>query len=458
MPKVTGALTKYPARASCAWYVGLIAVGAMVLTLPFCRQSGKPRITVLDAVFTATSAACVTGLAVRSTGQDFSPLGQLTILMLIQLGGIGIMTVTTFVTFRLGGGESLRHRAVLAETLGATAEPDLRWVLRKVMLMTFAIEGAGFVLLAIRNLFNQPPGTALWHALFHSVSAFCNAGFGLYDDSLTKYQGDPLVNFTIMALIITGGIGFPVMFDLQRNASRDWRRMWDRLHMHTKLMLIGTSGLIAFGTVAMLILEWDDSLKPLPLGNKLLAALFQSVTCRTAGFNTLDIGGLTNASLFIMMLLMIIGAGPCSTGGGFKVSTFMAFMIRAWATFQGHTRVNIFRRTIPIEVFARATTTVFLFGIVSILALTVLLVFEQSSGGHPNSDKLFLDAMFEVVSALGTVGLSTGMTAQLSSAGRIIIIMLMFFGRLGPISVFIALSSEDREHPIEYPQEEPIIG
>jgi trk system potassium uptake protein TrkA len=170
MPKFTGALTKYPARASCAWYVGLIAVGALVLTLPICRQSGKSPVTVLDAVFTATSAACVTGLAVRSTGHDFSPLGQLAILALIQLGGIGIMTVTTLVTFRLGGRESLRHRAVLAETLGANAEPDLRWVLRSVMLTTFAIEGVGFVLLAVRNLFDQPLGEALWHALFHYSS------------------------------------------------------------------------------------------------------------------------------------------------------------------------------------------------------------------------------------------------------------------------------------------------
>lgn len=458
MAKLAGSLVKYPARVAFAWYVGLIALGGVLLALPICGAPDRPDISFLEATFTATSATCVTGLAVRSTGHDFSWLGQVVILSLIQLGGVGIMTVTTLITLRLGGKESLRHRAVLTETLGAHAEPNIRWVLSHVFLFTIVFEGAGFVLLAIRNLFEFPPATALWHALFHSVSAFCNAGFGLHDDSLVRYQGDPLVNFVIAGLVVCGGLGFPVMIDIRRKWSRDWRQSWDRLHLHTKFMLLGTATLLAFGTVAFLVLEWDDTLADQPLGTKLLIAAFHSASCRTAGFNTVDMGALTNASLFISILLMAIGAGPCSTAGGIKVSTLAALVARAWATFHGRQRVDAFRRTIPEGVFSRATTTSLLFGLMVICGLTTLLVFEQSKGGHSGAQGSFLDALFEVVSALGTVGLTVGLTTSLTGAGKLVIMVLMFCGRLGPISVFIALSRGERERPIEYPSDEPLIG
>lgn len=458
MAEFTGSVAKYPARASFVWYVALIAVGAFVLTRPDCSAPAKPPISALDAVFTATSATCVTGLSVRSTGNDFSLLGQVVILVLIQLGGIGIMTVTTYVTFTFGGRESLRQRAAAVESFGTDASRDLRWLLRSVILMTLLMEGIGFVILAIRNLFDYPLATALWQALFHSVSAFCNAGFALSDESLLRYQGDPLVNLTIMGLIISGGIGFPVMIDLHRNWHLRWRKMWDALHLHSKMMLIGTGGLIGFGTLAFLLLEWNNALQGLPLGNKLLVALFQSVTTRTAGFNTVEIGALTNATLFVVMLLMLVGAGPCSTGGGFKVSTLMVLVIRAWSTFRGFRRVNVFRRTIPTEVMARATATALVFAVVTIGALTSLLVIEQAQVPHVESQGVFLEAAFEVISALGTVGLSTGITPQLSDIGRTVIILAMFIGRLGPISVFVALSRADRSSNLEYPQEEPLIG
>lgn len=429
-----------------------------MLTHPVCRGSAERAISPLDAAFTSTSASCVTGLVVRSTEHDFSVVGQVVILLLIQLGGIGIMTVTTFVMFHLGGRAGLRHRAMISETLGVDTGTDLKWILRNVIFMTFLFEGAGVVLLTIRNLYDQSPLTAIWHALFHSVSAFCNAGFALHDDSLTRYQGDPLVNLTICALIVIGGIGFPVILDLRRNWHGALRERWSRLHLHSKLMLVGTAALLVLGTASFLVLEWDGVLKEMPFWQRLLVAFFHSASCRTAGFNTVEMASLTNAMLFISILLMAIGAGPCSTAGGFKVSTISVLALRAWATFHGYSRVNIARRTIPRETFERATATAMLFSVIAMLALTCLLVIEQSAIPHPQTQGLFLDAAFEVVSALGTVGLSTGMTPHLTTAGRVIVIVLMFVGRLGPFSVFVALSRSERKETIEFPGEEPLIG
>lgn len=458
MARLSGAVLKYPARISFACYAGMIFAGTIALASPWSRAPDREPISVLDAAFTATSATCVTGLTVRSTANDFSPFGQAVILLLIQLGGIGILTVTNFVTFRLGSQQSLRMRAVVSQTLGASETTDLGRLLRNVILTTLAIEGAGVTLLAIRNLFCLSPGEALWNATFHSVSAFCNAGFALHDDSLVGYQGDLLVNLTIVGLIVLGGIGYPVMVDVLRNRRKGWRELWDDLHLHSKVMMLGTAALILLGTLAFLILEWDNSLEEMPLGKRLLVALFQSVTCRTAGFNTVDLASLTNATLLVMILLMAIGAGPCSTGGGMKVSTLMVLLLRTWSSFRGHLGVSVFRRTIPVKALAEATTTALLFAVVATAALACLLMFEQTPVPHRATDGSFLDAQFEVVSALGTVGLSTGMTPKLSAMGRVIIIIVMFFGRLGPISVFVAISRSERRRPLEYVREEPLIG
>jgi trk system potassium uptake protein TrkH len=460
MARLTGSLTQYPARVSVLWYVGLIALGAVVLCLPICHGSSEKPISVLDAVFTSTSAACVTGLIVRSTPHDFSLIGQAVILLLIQLGGIGIMTVTTFVMFHMGSRQSLRDRLVISETFGADAGTDLRWILRAVILLTLSIEAVGFVILAVRNFFDKDLswGEGLWQALFHSVSAFCNAGFSLDDNSLMRYQTDPVVNFTIMALVVLGGIGFPVILDLRRNWKGTLRERWDRLHLHSKTMLIGTAALLVFGAVSFLVLEWNGVLADVHPAARPMVAMFHSVTCRTAGFNTVDIARLTNPMLFISILLMAIGAGPGSTAGGFKVSTLMTIMYRAWRTFHGYESVNVFRRTIPPATIARAVSTAALFTVVAFAALTTLLIIQQSKQSHLQSEGLFLDAMFEVVSALGTVGLSVDFTSELTSPGRVIIIVLMFLGRLGPITAFAALSRGERESAIEYPHEEPLIG
>jgi trk system potassium uptake protein TrkH len=333
-------------------------------------------------------------------------------------------------------------------------------VLTRVIRCTLLFELGGAALLIGRFLFDHRPAAALWHAVFHSVSAFCNAGFSLNDDSLMSYQGDPLVNLTIMALVIGGGLGYPVLIDLSRNGHGPWSSRWERLMLHTKIMLVGTASLLLLGTMSVLLLEGDGVLAGMPMGRRLLVATFQSVTCRTAGFNTIEIRGLTNATLFASMLLMVVGAGPCSTGGGFKVSTLSVLVLRAWSTFRGNRRVNVGKRTLPQQVSDRAGTTALLFVAVSIVALTGLLVVEQSEAPHTQvqSAGLFLDATFEVISALGTVGLSTGMTPNLTSTGRLFLVVLMFVGRLGPITVFAAVSREPRSASFEYASEEVFIG
>ncbi len=459
MVQLTSSISRYPARVSLLCYVAAILVGALLLCLPVSWADPNRAVSWVDALFTSTSATCVTGLVVRSTGQDFSVFGQLVILLLIQLGGIGIMTVTTFIMFSWGRGRAgLRERQLLFETLGADPRSDLMWVLRNVLGVTLLFEGAGVALLMVRYLESMSPGLALWHAVFHSVSAFCNAGFALYDDSFVRYQSDALYCLTICGLIISGGLGFPVILDLWRNRTYLRNDYWRRLRLHSKFMLVGTAGLLAFGTGAFLVLERGTILRPLPWYNKLLVAFFHSVTTRTAGFNTVDVASLTNATLCVTILLMAIGAGACSTGGGFKVSTFVTLVIRAVWSVRGRRKVNVFRRTVPEEAFDRAIVTAFLFVVVLVAGLTLLLAFEQSQAPHVESSGLFLDAAFEVTSALGTVGLSTGLTPHLTTAGKFVIIVLMLLGRLGPISVFVALSQQERIQPISLPEEEPLIG
>lgn len=492
MPQYTGALVQHPARLAFIWWAGMIAVGTSLLTLSWCAGPGaasdKP-ISVLDACFTTTSAVCVTGLTVRSTGNDFSFAGQCVIAMLIQLGGVGIMTIATFVTFNLGGAVNLRHRAIISETLGTAHEHDLNWVLRQVLIATAVAEGCGAALMAawFHFIYEFPVAKALWYGVFHAVSAFCNAGFGLDDKNLEPFQGDWVINLTIVSLIVTGGIGFPVILDLRRKWRGDFADCWDHLLLHSKLMIIGTSSLISIGTISFWVLESQGVLANMPWHKQFLVSLFQAVTPRTAGFNTVPYNQLSNATLFVTILLMMVGAGPCSTGGGFKVSTLTVLVMRAWCTFRGLARVQVFRRTIQHQSVEKSVATSLLFLVVAICGLTLILVYEQSpwmrvariaaqqneavtiSATDPaavqrqeieraKEASLFLDALFEVISALGTVGLSTGLTTQLTPIGRAIIIVLMFIGRLGPFTVFIALARGERNQRIEYAAEEPLIG
>jgi trk system potassium uptake protein TrkH len=456
MPQLTGPLATYPARVSFAAYVVTILVGGLVLTLPVSRQPDRPPISFVDGVFTATSACCVTGLTVRSTVNDFSTFGQGVILALIQLGGLGIMTITTLATFQIGGQATLRQRAVVADTLGVKSGRDLRWVGRAVLLTVLVSEAAGFLLLVAAAWGTAPAAEIAWRSLFHSVSAFCNAGFALHDQNLVPDAGRVSINLVICGLIIVGGLGFPVIFDVVSRLRRR-EEFWERLHLQTKMMLIGTAALLAFGAVSFWALEWEEAIAREPLPTKLLMGLFHSTTCRTAGFNTVDYGALSSATLFLAIILMAIGAGPCSTAGGFKVSTFMTLVVSSWSNFRGWKHVNFFRRTIPESAVERATATTLFFAVVAIAALVALLVVE-TRGDLSARPRWFLEALFECISALGTVGLSTGITPAFTDPGKLVLVALMLLGRLGPITAAVALARERRSYQPRFPEEEPLIG
>lgn len=459
MTEFTGAITKLPARAALMWYLGGISLGAMALLSPWCHGAGAAEhpISILDAVFTSTSATCVTGLAVRSTGHDFNFWGQLVILAMMQIGGVGIMTVSTFLMLSIDGRLDLRRRIAIMESLGGDGRTDLKWLIRNVLLFTLVAESLGALVLSLRFAFDQPFPVAIWNGIFHSVSAFCNGGFGLQDDSLSRYAGDPVVNMTIMALIVSGGIGFPVLLDLRRQWYGPWEDRWDRLHLNSKLLLIGTTFLIFAGTAAFLTFEWNHQLQQYPRWQRPIVAMFQSVTCRTAGFNTLEIGALTNASLFLSIILMAIGGGACSTAGGIKVSTVMILMAHAWNAIRGRGRINLFRKTIPEEAVRKAIAAVMIFFLITMVSMFSVLVIEQNQSNQMPKGE-FLDTLFEVVSALGTVGLSTGITPHLSSPSLVLLTVLMIIGRVGPITVFVALSQRSKSKQIEFLKEEPFIG
>ena len=451
-----GSLVSYPARISFYAYCGVILLGTALLLLPIAREPDRPPITAVDALFTATSACCVTGLIVRSTAHDFSAFGEGVILLLIQLGGLGIMTITTLVAFQLGGQASMRQRVLLVEALGIRGGSELRWVAGAVAVVVLTMEVVGFVLLSVATWGTAPAGTVFWQAAFHSISAFCNAGFSLSDASFMPQAGNVPVNLVLCTLVIVGGLGFPVIFDIfSRLRARE--PLWARLSTHSKLMLVGTAALLVYGVVTFWLLEWNTGLADRTFVEKVMMGLFHSTTCRTAGFNSVDYGALADATLFLTIILMAIGAGPCSTGGGFKVSTFMTLLVRGWSSFRGYEHANFFRRTMPPSAIERAAVTALLFAVLAIAALVALLVVENSAGVSLRP-RWFLEALFECISALGTVGLTTGITPLLSHPGKLILVVLMLLGRLGPISVAIALSWEKRPYQIEFLEEGPLVG
>lgn len=463
--RLLGSVDQYPARSTLLTFAGLVACGTLLLALPIASARPDTPISWSDALFTATSAASVTGLGVRSTGHDFTFFGQLVILVLIQLGGLGVITISTFLLLRLGRQENLRQKRTARETIMGDHRADLRSVLRRVFLYTFSCELLGTVVLWLRHcvvLYREGKllaggAWALWDAVFHSISAFCNAGFGLDDSNLSPYRGDWIVNLTICALVICGGIGFPVVIDLVRG-ERDHRSWWVRLQVHSKVMLVGTTLLLVGGTAALLLLEDRNALREFSWHERLLVSFFHSTSARTAGFNTIPLNTLSQASLFVLIVLMFIGGGPCSTAGGAKVSTLGILLLSAWARFRGRPRLNLFRRTIPDETIGRATAVLGMMATFTVLGLTAMLIFEERTLPYLENRLTFLDLLFEAVSALCTVGLSTGITAALTEPARMVLVVLMFVGRLGPLSVFIAFSSTESDRGIRYADEGVLVG
>jgi trk system potassium uptake protein len=437
-----------PAQFIVLSFAAAIGAGTMMLRLPVAHAPGAS-IGWLEALFTATSAVCVTGLIVVDTGRDFGPLGQAIIVILMQMGGLGILTVGTLLALVTGRRLGFRHRMNVQTQLSSLQAGGVVRLVRRIVVMVLGVELAGALLLYPRMAAQDGWGPGAWQAVFHSVSAFNNAGFSLYADSLTRYVGDALVNIVILALIVLGGLGFVVAVNL---IARRWQAQRAPLSLHTKIALTATALLIGVATVLLLALEWTNprTLGALPGPVKVMAALFQAITPRTAGFNTVDYAEMGQATLLVTILLMFIGGNPGSTAGGIKTVTFFVLVGSAWSLSRGRGELQLFNRRVPVETAVRA-------GVITLSSFMVvsagLIVLSMTDAEHG-----LLHLAFETFSAFGTVGLSMGITADLSPAGKLVIVVLMFIGRLGPLTLGLALAEAPPERRVEYPAEDVVVG
>ncbi|MGD9903579.1 MAG: TrkH family potassium uptake protein [Vicinamibacterales bacterium] len=434
-------------------FLAIIAVGGLLLSLPIAAAPGR-QVAPVDAFFTAVSAVCVTGLITLDTPVDFSTFGQVVVLLLIQAGGLGYMTLSTVFVSALGRSVSLQERLTLQEALNVQDMEGLVRFAGTVLKLTLAFEGLGALALTLRWWPDLGFAPALWRGVFHAVSAFNNAGFTLWSDNLMSWRGDVIVNLVVTGLVIAGGLGFFVWAEL---IGIDRRRV--RLSVHTRLVLLTTAVLLGIGTVAILALEWHNprTLAPLGLADRVLAAWFQSVSTRTAGFNTLDIGALTAPTLFVMMALMFIGASPGSTGGGVKTTTFAITLAALWATVRGADDAVLFRRRLAAETVAKA----FFISLIAFVVMNGVAWLLLLTEGRD-----LLKTLFEATSAFGTVGLSMGeagapvsLAAFFSPAGKLLVMAMMFVGRVGPLTLAIAVAKRSRAQArLGYPEGRVLIG
>jgi len=437
----------------------LIVLGTLGFkTLPGL-YTGEP-LSWLDALFTSTSAVCVTGLIVVDTATYFAPAGQALILLLIQLGGLGIITFTTIIIVALGRRLSLRHEVLASGMAHVVPQIDYRHLVRDIVLFTFGLEVVGGALLYGLWIPRLGWAGAAWPALFHSISAFCNAGFSTFSDSLMAFQREPLVQVVIMTLIVVGGIGFLTLEELYllRKANRDRRRF--RLSLHSRIVLVTTAVLIVTGWLLFTTFEWTATMGSLPPWAKVVNGLFASVTARTAGFNTIDYSRATDSTNFLTILLMFVGGSPGSTAGGIKTTTFALIGLLAWCRFRGRSVTGLWGRSVPSETVERAVGLFAVaFGLVT-AAIFVLTTSELGAVAHPRVAGGFIKYMFEAASAFNTVGLSMGVTDDLTSVGRWTAILLMFLGRVGPLTFAAALARNLRQ-PIggfRYANEDVVVG
>ena len=417
-----------------------------------------PGLTFLDALFTATSAVCVTGLIVVDTATYFTTAGQAFILLLIQLGGLGILTFTTLVILALGRRLSLHQEAISAGTAEVAPDVDFRQLVRNVVRFTLAFEAVGALFLFVVFLPRFPSARAAWHAVFQAISAFCNAGFSTFSDSLMGFQGSSVTLTTIMVLIVLGGIGFLTLEELHLRWRRpETRRM--RLSLHSRLALSVTAVLIVAGWMAFAALEWTNTLDGMSTWDRLLNALFMSVTPRTAGFNTVDYGATAGSTNFLTILLMSVGGSPGSAAGGLKTTTVAVIGLLAFARLRAHQVTSVQSRTIPEETVQRAVG-LFVVGFVVVTVAILVYAVVQLEPAGPEDAGGFLAYMFEAVSAFNTVGLSMGVTGGLTEPGRWTTILLMYLGRVGPLTfaAAIALDRPTLAGEFRYAYEDVIIG
>ncbi len=431
-----------------AGYLCIVLLGTLLLSMPFASADGQ-RAPFLTALFTAVSSSCVTGLVLRDTATGWSAFGHIVILLLIQVGGLGFMTVATFLYHAFQKRMGLRSRELMVESINTTHVGGIMHLAWRIVVLTAAFEVAGALLLLTRFAPRFGLNRGLWYALFHSVSAFCNAGFDLMGVlspgcSLTPFYDDPVVNITLMLLIQVGGLGFLVWEDLFRCR---WRvKRW---RLHTKLVMSVSAILTFGGALLFFFFEAGATGEGLTLGGRVWTALFASVTARTAGFNTVDVGSMAGASKLLTIFLMVIGGSPGSTAGGVKTTSLAVIVLFAYASFRGREKPTVFGRSISVDTFRKSCGVLF-FNINLALIAAILLCAWQPLDP--------VAAVFETVSAIGTVGMTAGITQSLCPFSAYIIALLMFLGRVGSVSFAVALLAKRSAPPVEYPVEEITVG
>jgi trk system potassium uptake protein TrkH len=436
-----------PAQAIAVGFGAAILIGTALLMLPISARSGGWT-NFVDALFTSTSAVCVTGLIVVDTATYWSPFGKVVILLLIQLGGLGIMLFAALIGFALARKLSVRSRMFAGTETKASGLGDMKRTATGILLTTLAIEAVVALILFVRfsTGYGYDIGRAAWHAVFHSVSSFNNAGFALYTDSLMGFVSDPWICIPVCAAIILGGLGFPVLRQLRKEFRKPLH--WT---MNTRIVLVATAALLALGTAFVVVVEWDNpgTLGPLDPASRMLAGFFHSVQARTAGFNSVDTAQMHDETWLVTDVLMFIGGGPAGTAGGIKVTTFAVLFFIMWTELRGGAAVNVFGKRLSRAVHREAITVV----IVALGAVMSAVIAILAMTDH-DLDRV----LFEVVSAFGTVGMSTGITADLPAAAQLILVLLMFLGRLGPLTLGSALALRQRRTAYELPKERPAIG
>lgn len=435
-----------PAQILTLGFATLIFIGAVLLSLPVASSSGRPT-PFMDALFTSTSATCVTGLVVVDTGTHYSQFGQIVILILIQVGGLGFMTMATLFAFMMGKRIRLKERLIIQEAFNQLTIEGVVRLVKMVLLITLLIEATAALILALRWGPEFGFARGLYYGIFHSVSAFNNAGFDLFGEfrGLTPFASDVTVNMVISLLIITGGLGFGVTLELYS------KRCWQKLSLHTKMVIVISAALLTAGMLLVLLLEYNNpkTLGPLSFSSKILASWFQAVVPRTAGFNTVDIAGLRSATQFLFVILMFIGASPSSTGGGIKTTTFGTLVSATLAAARGKNDVELFERRLPKDLVFRALT-ITVASLALVISVTMFLSVTEKAD--------FLTNLFEATSAFATVGLTMGLTTKLTFWGKIAIVLTMYAGRVGPLTIAFAVAQKQEKAVYRYAEEKIIVG
>jgi len=427
-------------------FFSVILVGTILLLLPISTVNGH--ISIPDAMFTATSAVTVTGLIVVDTATYFTTFGKTVIMILFQIGGLGFMSFSTLIILLIGKSLSISDKIILENDFTSGEYRNIKDLIKKIFLITFSFEIIGALLMYIdfksKNIQNP-----VFNSVFHSISAFCNAGFSTFSKSFIDFKSDVFLNLILMFLIIFGGIGFIVLTDISQLLKRK-KKGFSKLKLHSKLVIITSIILILSGFVLILFQELFNSSNTLSLGDKILTALFQSVTARTAGFNTIDLNIFSYGSVFLLLILMFIGASPGSTGGGVKTTTAGMVLFYFRSRLRGKNRVDVFYRNIPADTIEKAFMVIILSFLLVSFSFLLILFFEKGAN--------FEKVLFEVVSAFGTVGLSLGITSKLSIASKFVIMFTMFIGRIGPLTLLFAMSSRELKAIYNYPKENIMIG